>query len=162
MDPGPGRLLVEWATGTGPRARELGPETAFSREFTEAPSVQGHLKDYVAAWRAQPGGLTGAYVSPSEKRAVFGVDAFVNDLEAGNGASHFVGSWGVRGSKRDDHIDWEADNDTDTTSFFYGRPLRQRGLPAAPSYDRPWPGGRTHQVIQFSTDLQGVPRRTAP
>ena len=75
----------------------------------------------------------------------------------GNGASHFVGSWGVHGERRGARIDWDVENDTDTTSFLYGRPLRKVGLPTVPSYARPRRGGRTHQTIQFSTDLEGVP-----
>lgn len=138
----------------------LGPDSSFSQEFAKAPSVQQHLKGYVADWRARDGGLSGRYVGPRAKRAVFGPDQFLMDLDAGNGASHFVGSWGVQGEARGDRIDWQADNDTDTTSLLYGTPVRRMGLPAAPSYKRPAPDGRTHQSIRFTTDLDGVPLRT--
>lgn len=163
-DPGPGRLAAEWATGGGPERRVLGPESAFSREFVEAPSVRRYLEQYVRDWREQEGGLTGAYSNPPNQRAKFGATEFMDDLVAGNGASHFIGTWGVQGRRRGDQIDWAAENDTDTTSFFYGRPFREIGLPHVPSYPRyapgglgPRPGGRTHQTIEFSTDLEGRP-----
>lgn len=156
-DPGPGRLAAEWATGLGPQKRVMEPDSSFSREFVEAPSVRGHLRDYLSDWAQREGGLVGEYVNPPDRRARFGANEFAMDLEAGNGASHFVGSWGVHGERRGDQVDWEAENDTDTTSFFYGTPLRKAGLPVVPSYARPLPGGRIHQSIRFSTDLEGRP-----
>lgn len=156
-DPGPGRLTTEWALGAGPEERVLGPESSFSREFVQAPSVQEHLRGYIQDWRQRPGGISGAYVNPADRRADFGVIQFIEDLAAGNGASHFVGSWGVGARRNGDKIDWAAENDTDTTSLFYGRPLREAGVPYVRSYPRPSPGGRTHQTIRFSTDLEGRP-----
>jgi len=158
-DPGPGRLATEWATGRGPETRVLGPESSFSQEFVEAPSVRGYLREYLGDWRQREGGVAGVYRNPPDRRARFGLTEFMDDLAAGNGASHFVGTWGVRGERRGDRIGWAAENDTDTTSFFYGRPLREAGLPHVPAYPRrtPRPGGRTHQTIQFSTDLDGRP-----
>ena len=161
-DPGPGRLATEWATGAGPQKRVLGPDSSFSREFVQAPSVRRHLRDYVEDWRRRDDDMSNAYANPPDKRATFGVREFMSDLYAGNGATHFVGSWGVEGDRRGDRVDWRAENDTDATSFMYGRPLRDAGLPSTSSWSRPLPAGRTHQTIQFSTDLKGRPLAPPP
>ena len=153
-DPGPGRLAAEWALGSGPERRILGLDSSFSREFVQAPSVQDYVRRQTGAWR-QANGIQGSYTP--DTRATFGPKQFVEDGLAANGAAHFVGSWGVSGARRGEGIDWQAENDSDTTSFFGGTPLRAAGLPVVPSYARPWPGGRTHQSIQFRTDLNGRP-----
>jgi hypothetical protein len=165
-DPGPGRLGAEWVTGLGPDKRVLGPASSFSREFVEAPSVQAALRKDVSDWRTRDAGMSGTYVVPHGRRANFGLSEFMMDLHAGNGASHFVGSWDAQGQRHGDRIDWQAKNATDLTSFGYGRILKEAGLPAPPSYPRQlWgaptlPGGRTRQTILFSTDLSGRPLPT--
>lgn len=156
-DPGPVRLYGEWATGVGPERRMLGPESSMSREFVQAPSVQGYLRQHIADWRRRDGGVSGTYVRPHARRANFGEGEFLMDLDAGNGASHFVGSWDATAERQGDQIDWTVENDTDLTSFGAGRILRKSGLPFWRSYSRPWPGGRTHQTMHFSTDLNGRP-----
>lgn len=156
-EPGPGRLIAEWALASGPEERVLGPESSFSQEFVQAPSVQKYVRGYVDDWRQRDGGINGAYVNPPDRRAKFGVTEFTSDLAAGNGASHFVGTWGVGARRNGDQIDWAAENDTDMTSFLYGRAFREAGLPFVRPYPRPAPGGRTHQTIHFTTDLEGRP-----
>ena len=160
-DPGPGRLLAEWATGLGPQMRVLRPESSFSREFTQSPSVQSHLRERTADWRRE-NGVQGVYAVPVDKRATFDLAEVISDGLAGNGPAHFVGSWDAQGVRRGDGIDWRAENNTDVDSFFAGRLLKKYGLPHVHSYSRPWPGGRTHQSILFRTDLEGRPLGPKP
>lgn len=159
-DPSPARLTLEWATGLGPERRTLGPDSSFTQEFVQAPSVQGYLRRHIADWADREGGVSGSYVVPQDRRANFGVSEFQRDLDAGDAASHFVGSWDARGERRGDAIAWTVENDSDLTSLGGGRILQKMGLPYLRSYERPWPGGRTHQTIRFRTDLDGRPLNT--
>lgn len=57
-DPGPDRLYEEFRTGDGPQRRILGPQSAFSREFAVAPSVQEHVQDTLGLWKQRNGRVT--------------------------------------------------------------------------------------------------------
>lgn len=153
-DPGPGRLYEEFRTGDGPQRRILGSQSAFSREFAVAPSVQEHVQDTLGLWKQRNGGVD-MFVNP--RRADFGVSEFIEDAVAGNQASHVIGTFALAGQRRGDEIDWWAENDMDRTSFYGGRIARKVGLPVVPKRSRPGPQGSTEQTILFRTDLGGRP-----
>jgi len=85
------------------------------------------------------------------------VTEFGEDARAGNGAAHVIGTFGLGGERRGDTIEWQATNDMGLRSFLGGRYLGKAGLPMAPNLSWSGPLGTKHQVIQFSTDLEGKP-----
>ena len=156
-DPKPARVFTEWVTGTGPDARVLGPESAFSREFVQAPSVQGHVRSAVRDWSRKPSWRDGgAY---TDYAAEFDPPEFAADLAARNGASHVIGSFDMHGARDRDGIDWIAKNKMGKHSFFGGRywdelPIRIPHPQDAPPGE---PFASTHQEIRFRTGLDGRP-----
>lgn len=151
-DPGPKRLVLQWAAGTGPQTRTLGPDSTFSREFAPAPSVQDFVRETIAA-------APDASVYQPRGRADFGVTEFLQDARADNGASHVIGTFGLKGERAEDRINWTADNDMSLRSALAGRYLNKAGLRIVPNPRRPFPFGTTHQTVQFSTGLDGRPLR---
>lgn len=154
-DPGPGRLLAEFATGRGPERRTLEPSSALSQEYVRAPSVQGHIKRAVADWQKRDGGMA-RYTNYD---ADFGLKQLFGDLEAGNGASNVIGSARLDAERHGDRINWSAANKMGRNSGLYGNPLSKYGLPGVPDTPRPGLFGSTRQVIRFATDLKGNPIR---
>ena len=152
-DPGPGRLVTEFATGRGPQRSVLGASSSFSREYVRAPSVQGHLRNAVADWRRRDGGQ-GQYTNYD---ADFSIPEAVADVRAGNGASNVIGSARLDAERRGDWIDWSATNKMGLNSMFVGNRLSKIGLSGVPDASRPGPFGSTRQVIRFTTDLHGNP-----
>lgn len=160
-DPGPGRLLSEWALSSGPDTRTLGPQSSFSREFASAPGVQMHVQRALAHAQERPGGwnanggqysgYAAEYHKPRPRIAA------VEDVLAGNGAASVIGSYGLDGEKHGDHVDWSARNEMDTNSFFAGNVLGELGLRGVPQWSPRYPLGAKRQVIQFRTDLEGRP-----
>jgi hypothetical protein len=159
-DPKPVRVVTEWALGSGPEHRMLGPDSAFSQEFARAPSVRAHVRNAInhptEGWRSRPGGWDaqgGAYV---DYEADFYPD-FVKDVVPLNSASQAIGSYALDGRRIGDQIDWQARNRMGRNSLNFGHALGDMGLSGVPDMARPGPTGNTYQTIHFRTDLKGNP-----
>jgi hypothetical protein len=157
-DPGPGRLVNEWRTGTGPQRRILGPSSTFAQQFAIAPSTQGTDTDAIKSWRRRPGGLAG----PKNKFSIidvsgkFGPEQFVRDAVADNAAAHVIGSYNLAGIIDRDRIHWQATNDMGLHSFAAGSWADKFKLPTfIDNVDRPLPFGTTRQIIRWDSDLTG-------
>ena len=158
-DPGPGRLVAEFATGRGPQRSVLGPSSSLAKEYVRAPSVQGDLRNAVADWRGRKGGQQGRYTNYD---ADFSIPDLARDVWAGNGATNVIGSARLDAERRGDAINWSATNKMGLNSMFIGNRLSKFGLPGVPDASRPGPFGSTRQVIRFTTDLHGNPIKTPP
>lgn len=136
------------------RAHEFASGSLISEEFAKAPSVQEYVRDSIANWRNQNGGVD-MYRNPDRRN--FGLGDFSKDAVALNGAAHVIGSFGMAGERRGDRIDWWAENSMGEHSFYAGNALDKLGIPGQTDHPRPGPSGTTHQTILFTTDLDGRP-----
>jgi hypothetical protein len=157
-DPGPGLLYREWETGQGgPETQDFAPDSRFSREFVQAPSVQSHVRRAIGAWKARPGGWEAQGGAYTHGGASFGPGDYVADALAGNAAAHVIGSFDLNGVKTGDQIAWTAGNKMGRHSYFLGHILDKHGLPGVPDVSLPAPRGSRWQNIHFVTDLDGKP-----
>ena len=157
-DPGPGRALNEWRTGSGPQTRILDPSSTFSHEFAIAPSTQAVIARALKTWENRPGGLAGedSRYRLIDYAASFGPTAFISDAAALNGAAHVIGSFRLDGIIDGDAIHWRSTNDMGLHSFGGGHWTDKLKLPGdMQDIDRPSPFGTTRQYIYWDTDLGG-------
>ena len=98
-NPGPGRLIYEWRTGTGPQTRVLAPTSAFSQQFAVAPSTEEVVQRALKYWNGRAGGLAGkdGGYSVSDLGSTFGPKEFAQDTRSPNPAAHVIGSFNLAG-----------------------------------------------------------------
>ena len=157
-NPGPGRLLYEWRTGTGPAERILGPSTTFAQQFATARSTQAAVTQALGFWRNRSGGLAGldGRYSLTRYDVSFGPGAVMQDTVAPNAAAHVIGSFELAAIVDGDTIHWQAFNEMDVHSFAAGHWMDKFNIPlSVPDIDRPLAFGTTCQIIRWDTNLYG-------
>lgn len=160
-NPNAGRLLWEWATGSGPDQRILGADTAFAREFSASPSVQTNLKRAARDWRDRRGGAIADGDSYTGYGAKFGAAEYRRDAAPLNSASQFVGSFALDGERHGDRLYWTARNKTGLHSLGAGRLIDENapGLRGLNDRESGGPLSNKYQRIDLITDLDGNPIR---
>jgi hypothetical protein len=174
QDAGPGQVLHEFATGTGPDERVFGPSSPFSQRFAEAPTTKAIQDKALQYWYSRDGGIDGVPKNPTKDitpglltdfPGPFTPWSAAKDLNIGilppstsvNGPAEIIGTFTLEAAVDGAVIHWQATNDMGLDSFGGGNLIgKNLGFEPLPNIDRPLPYGTTRQIIQWDTTLSGA------
>ncbi len=141
-DPTAIRLGLEWATGTGPKERHLGPDSRFVQDFRNSDGIR-LARDFL--YDKYDGKL-----KDGDSVTEYRVD-FTYSVAAGakTAAEQFIGSYHVNMIVSGGRIHFEAKNRSSMDSLLAGSWRREHGLPEGPAYES-GPGSNKYQYLTWT------------
>ena len=154
-NPGPGRILREWAFAEGPQTRSFDIKSDFGQSFLSAPSVVAIRGEALHYWQTRTGGIDANGGLLTNYAGRFGFNEFASDGVALNGAAHVIGEFGITARATGNILTWTATNDMGVHSFYGGSRADRAGVYVPSNVSRPSYFGTTTQVITWQTDRSG-------
>lgn len=141
-DPTAIRLGLEWATGTGPKERHLGPDSRFVQSFRNSDGIR-LARDFL--YDKYDGIL-----EEGDNVTEYQVD-FTYSIAAGakTAAEQFIGSYHVNMMVGGGLIHFEAVNRSSMDSLLAGSWRGKHGLPKGPAYES-GPGSNKYQYLTWT------------